>query len=303
MKSTITLFIISIALLGISPSKSFACSPSPDWPPTLQENYKKHTHIFAGSVIAVTEDTENNTVAITFDPLSVAKGSGEIIIHEPFTVTTASSSATCGYDNSKSTFAEGSLWVIYTNESKTIDSLSLNKKVSTLEEAKNLLVEGKSDVSSADIAEEKGVGEAEDDSSPIFCTADYAPVCGQIDTGIRCITTPCPSFEEKTYSNKCTLSVAKATFLYEGECKESSEKETEKEITATPPKEQKEVPSKVSEEKTPTAEEIIKQIKTIEEKIETLEDTDLKQETTKDEEIGFFSKVGNFLKKIFFFWK
>ena len=37
-----------------------------------------------------------------------------------------------------------------------------------------------------------------------MCTREYAPVCATRDTGVRCLTTPCPSSEEKTYSNGCT---------------------------------------------------------------------------------------------------
>jgi hypothetical protein len=33
---------------------------------------------------------------------------------------------------------------------------------------------------------------------------EYAPVCATRDTGIRCITAPCPSSETKTYSNACS---------------------------------------------------------------------------------------------------
>jgi hypothetical protein len=37
-----------------------------------------------------------------------------------------------------------------------------------------------------------------------MCTRDYRPVCATRDTGVRCVTTPCPSTEEMTYSNGCT---------------------------------------------------------------------------------------------------
>lgn len=37
-----------------------------------------------------------------------------------------------------------------------------------------------------------------------MCTMDYNPVCATRDTGIRCITTPCPSSERKTFSNGCS---------------------------------------------------------------------------------------------------
>lgn len=39
---------------------------------------------------------------------------------------------------------------------------------------------------------------------PQICTRDYRPVCAIRDTGIRCVTTPCPSTELKTYSNACS---------------------------------------------------------------------------------------------------
>lgn len=39
---------------------------------------------------------------------------------------------------------------------------------------------------------------------PAACTPDYQPVCGFIDTGVRCVTTPCPSWETYTFSNGCS---------------------------------------------------------------------------------------------------
>ena len=37
-----------------------------------------------------------------------------------------------------------------------------------------------------------------------MCTMEYRPVCAVKDTGIRCVTTPCPSEEHKTYGNACS---------------------------------------------------------------------------------------------------
>ncbi|MCK5896879.1 MAG: hypothetical protein KAG20_08740, partial [Cocleimonas sp.] len=41
------------------------------------------------------------------------------------------------------------------------------------------------------------------DPRPDLCTEEFRPVCGKVDTGVRCVTTPCPSTEHKTYANAC----------------------------------------------------------------------------------------------------
>ena len=41
------------------------------------------------------------------------------------------------------------------------------------------------------------------DSGPVACTMEYAPVCGAIDNGVRCVTTPCESYDWQTFSNAC----------------------------------------------------------------------------------------------------
>ncbi len=57
------------------------------------------------------------------------------------------------------------------------------------------------------------------DPRPQMCTMDYTPVCGLRDTGVRCVTTPCPSTEWKTYSNGCTACSDAQVFGYvSGEC-------------------------------------------------------------------------------------
>jgi len=38
---------------------------------------------------------------------------------------------------------------------------------------------------------------------PEMCTQEYKPVCATRDTGVRCVTTPCPSSEQVTKSNAC----------------------------------------------------------------------------------------------------
>ena len=65
-------------------------------------------------------------------------------------------------------------------------------------------------------------GECKKNTDIIVCTQEYAPVCG--------ITNPCPTGAQclvapiyKTFSNMCMLNVAKAQFIYEGECAKTYE--------------------------------------------------------------------------------
>jgi len=43
-----------------------------------------------------------------------------------------------------------------------------------------------------------------------MCTLDYRPVCGVLDTGVRCVAAPCPSTERRTFSNACSACAEKA---------------------------------------------------------------------------------------------
>ena len=54
------------------------------------------------------------------------------------------------------------------------------------------------------------------DEKPTVCTADYTPVCGEVQ--VQCVTTPCNPVQE-TFSNMCNLEARGAKFLYTGECK------------------------------------------------------------------------------------
>lgn len=57
------------------------------------------------------------------------------------------------------------------------------------------------------------------ENRPDVCTQIYQPVCAQVDTGVRCVTTPCPSAEYKTLGNACTAcSDEKVAGYIEGEC-------------------------------------------------------------------------------------
>ena len=54
---------------------------------------------------------------------------------------------------------------------------------------------------------------------PEVCTMIYAPVCATRDTGVRCITTPCPSSEQVTKSSSCNAcSDPKVISYVKGEC-------------------------------------------------------------------------------------
>lgn len=52
------------------------------------------------------------------------------------------------------------------------------------------------------------------DNRPEVCTREYRPVCGRIDTGVRCIQAPCPSTEEREFGNACTACASEGTVGY-----------------------------------------------------------------------------------------
>jgi hypothetical protein len=57
------------------------------------------------------------------------------------------------------------------------------------------------------------------DPRPQVCTMIYAPVCATRDTGVRCITAPCPSEEKVTKSSDCNAcSDPKVISYVKGEC-------------------------------------------------------------------------------------
>ena len=49
---------------------------------------------------------------------------------------------------------------------------------------------------------------------PEMCTQQYDPVCATLDSGVRCVTTPCDSTETATYSNGCMACADPAVFHY-----------------------------------------------------------------------------------------
>jgi hypothetical protein len=57
---------------------------------------------------------------------------------------------------------------------------------------------------------------------PQICTREYNPVCGQRDTGVRCVTTLCDSTEWKTYGKAClACGDPKVYGSYSGLCERS----------------------------------------------------------------------------------
>ena len=57
-----------------------------------------------------------------------------------------------------------------------------------------------------------------DEPEQMICTAEYDPVCAIVDTGVRCITAPCPSAVKQTFSNECMAKNAGAIVVHEASC-------------------------------------------------------------------------------------
>ncbi len=131
-----------------------------------------------------------------------------------------------------------------------------------------------------------GVFAAEEKACPLI----WEPVCGSIDTGIRCVTTPCPSTEEKTFGNVCALEQAKGTLLHTGEC------------GITDIKEEKELPVEDT-----SVEDILKQIEEIEEKITELNEIDqevlIPIEKLSQEKPSWIKQTFTSLLDFLVFWK
>lgn len=85
--------------------------------------------------------------------------------------------------------------------------------ISTVESIKNPLSERVDDA--------KLVSVECKDPRPTICTREYNPVCAIRDTGVRCITEPCPSSERYSYANSCTACADLDVISYtQGECEE-----------------------------------------------------------------------------------
>ena len=70
------------------------------------------------------------------------------------------------------------------------------------------------------------------DDNPVACDQRYNPVCAAFNTGIQCVTTPCPTEVYKTYGNRCHADAADSPVLFDGECGKLEDKPVGGEATA-----------------------------------------------------------------------
>lgn len=255
MKTIFVSILLIILFLIVSPS--YACKPGPNYPMNAQDNFDAHPVVFVGTVISTTNtDSTRNEQQINFSIDKTYKGTaGQNIV-----VTTSISSASCGYDDIKNVFKKGSVWTLYADENFNTTSLYQNKEFKSASEA---------------ITQMNKI-----DSKPKICTLQYDPVCAKKDTGIRCITTPCPSSEIKTYGNKCMMNADDAEFLYDGEC-------ITEELHEAPPNIQSS--SSVSD--------------TIIDTVTNTQKISTTTEITQEPKIYWWTTFKNWIIKQFFFWR
>jgi predicted methyltransferase len=61
---------------------------------------------------------------------------------------------------------------------------------------------------------------------PSPCSDFVAPVCGEVDTGVRCVRAPCPSTKRETFVNACRACANSAVRAYElGKCEDAQRKQ------------------------------------------------------------------------------
>lgn len=190
--SIFSLFIIAFSMI----TNVSACSVGPDWSPEPKFHFESSDVVFVGTVTDFEHVGDiNGTFVITFDVEKSYKGD----IDSSVKIKTGANSALCGYDNPE-TFLEGDVWSIYATNSLYTSSIVANTKYDSINSAISIM------------------NKVLEDNIEI-CTLEFDPVCGRKDTGIRCITTPCDSSEDISYSNICHLEADKAEFLYQGSCK------------------------------------------------------------------------------------
>lgn len=56
---------------------------------------------------------------------------------------------------------------------------------------------------------------------PAICYEVFRPVCAERDTGVRCVTEPCPSTENMTYANDCKACADQSVLRFQaGSCED-----------------------------------------------------------------------------------
>jgi hypothetical protein len=191
--------MFALALLTAGVRTADACSVVAGFPGSVSDRYTRSEIVFVGTVQSVIQDRSvYGDYRIQFETSKVYKGDFDHAV----IVMAAGSSAACGYDDAYEVFKKGTVWAIYADGSLRTSGVVGNTQYQSVTEAE---------------AELDAVAQ-----KPNICTMQYAPVCGRKDTGIRCVTTPCNSYEEKTYGNSCMLRADEAEYLHEGECRVES---------------------------------------------------------------------------------
>ncbi len=226
--------VLGFAILLSVANISLACSPDPDWPPSAEVNYNDNQVVFVGLVRNINQKKDSDDLEIGFKVIKTYKGD----IDTNITIHTPASSSMCGYN--PSTFKVGQIWIIYATDNLTTTNLDLNKKTKSIKEALKELdkisklkkckkgnnpVCAESETSTeetySNICEMESAGaKFLRDGACEECSDELKPVCGVIETKVRCIKAPCPTNQKRTFQNKCFANRANAKSITNGKCSE-----------------------------------------------------------------------------------
>ncbi len=226
--------IVLLLAFTFSLNNALACSPGPNWPPTLEKNYSTQKVAFVGIVKNINKDKNLDNLNISFQIIKAFKGLDE---KENVTIKTPNSSALCGYESNA--FAVGDVWVIYASKNLTTDNLSLNKKFNSIVEALKELdkasrvkkckkgnlavcgeINGKNKTFSNKCELEESGAKFLKEKACESCNDNNKPVCGEINLGHKCsLGEPCPMVERKTFKNECLAQRFGAKNISGGKCK------------------------------------------------------------------------------------
>lgn len=77
---------------------------------------------------------------------------------------------------------------------------------------------------STDSGDHQSLTLCDPDNRPEICTREYRPVCAKVDSGVRCVKEPCPSFAWKTMATGCTACSQQGVIGWvEGACEMDSD--------------------------------------------------------------------------------